>query len=41
MMWLVCALSGGGAGVIASCFMEAYFQRRAQDEVGMFDKGLE
>lgn len=30
-------VSGGIGGVVASAFMEAYFGRRAQDEVGDYD----
>ena len=41
MVWLMSVLAGGGAGVLSSIFMEAYFQRRAQDVMGDYDPGME
>jgi hypothetical protein len=38
MNWISAVLAGGGAGAITAAFMEAYYQRRAQDQMGMFDK---
>lgn len=39
--WLSVILSSTGTSIITCLFMEAYHQRRAQDEVGRFDKGME
>ncbi len=41
MPWFITILTSVGSSVITCLFMEAYHQRRAQDEVGAFDKGLE
>jgi hypothetical protein len=38
MHWITSILAGGGAGVITAAFMEAYYQRRAQEEVGQYDQ---
>jgi hypothetical protein len=32
-------VSGAFGGVIASAFMEAYYGRRAQEQVGEYDQG--
>ena len=39
--WISAVLAGGGAGAITAAFMEMYFQRRAQDQMGMYDRGME
>jgi len=35
---LVAVISGGFGGVITAGFLEVYLQRRAQEEVGMYDE---
>ena len=39
--WISSVLAGFGGGVIGSFVIEAYQQRRAQNELGEFDQGLE
>jgi hypothetical protein len=39
--WFIVVLTAIGTSMLTSLFMEAYFQRRGQDEVGLYDKGME
>jgi hypothetical protein len=41
IVWLSSTLAGFGGGIIGAFVIEAYQQRRAQDEVGLYDKGME
>lgn len=35
---IIALVAGGFGGFLAACFCEAYFARRAAEEVGEFDK---
>ena len=35
---IIALVAGGIGGVMSSAFMEAYFGRRAQEEVGVYDQ---
>lgn len=39
--YFVTIITSVGTSIITCIFMEAYHQRRSQDEVGRFDKGME
>ena len=39
--WLQIILTSVGTSIITCAFMEAYYQRRAQDEMGDYDPGME
>jgi hypothetical protein len=41
MMWLSTVLAAVGSSVVTCVFMEAYFQRKAQNEAGVFDSAPE
>jgi hypothetical protein len=41
MPWFITVLTSVGSSVVTCIFMEAYQQRRGQDEMGNYDKGLE
>jgi hypothetical protein len=41
MMFLSTILAAVGSSVITCAVMEAYYQRRATDAIGDYDKGME
>jgi hypothetical protein len=41
MEWLTIILTSVGTSIITCFCMEAYHQRRALDEIGDYDKGME
>jgi len=41
MPWFVTVITSVGSSVITCLFMEVYQQRRAQEEMGDYDKGME
>lgn len=41
LMFVSTILASAGTSVITCLFMEAYQQRRAQEEIGDYDKGME
>jgi len=38
LFWFSCLFGSAGVSIITCLFMEAYHQRRAQEEVGRYDK---
>ena len=39
--WISAVLAGFGGGICGAFVIEAYQQRRAQNEMGQFEEGLE